>query len=109
MPPHAEIYIPPGNPPTNPCESAENDENKKDKIADAFNVKVIDTDEPFYDELGDVIDATPLARTSINESYLSTPDQEIFTKELDSSIEEVETDIEDEEVIKADQVIMNDL
>ena len=56
-------------------------------------MQVVDLDDPAFDELEDIIDINPLARTSIDEAHLPTPDQEIFAHELDSLTEDVEADV----------------
>ena len=69
----------------------------------------IATDDPSCNDLDVFIDVTPMARASIDEACLPIPDQGFFTNELCYSTEEVEASMEDEEVIKVDQDIMNDL
>ena len=63
-----------------------------------MNVQIINLEDPAYDPLDDILDVTPIARTSIDDPLLPTPDQELFANDDASllSSPEQETETEDE-------------
>ena len=77
---------------------------------EAINVEIIDPNDPECDELEDKIEATPLARTSIDESDLPTLDQEIFLANEEKFVKIIETPDDDpeESSLSIDQNTMNE-
>ena len=50
----------------------------KTLLSKPSDVRMIDPSDPNFDELEETFEIAPMSRTSINDSKLPTPDQEIF-------------------------------
>ena len=61
-------------------------------MTELSDVRVVDPPDPDFDKLEETFDVVPLARTSIDDSKLPTPDQENFLDKEELISESTEVD-----------------
>ena len=76
------------------------EDEDKPNASEPTDVHVIDPSDPNFDELEEAFEITHISKTSIDESTLPTPDQEIFLDDEQPTSESIEGD-DDPEITKS--------